>query len=115
MNKEKNPRQEKPKCSAFEAQASMLDAVILFFFFKVRLFILFYFFEKRENICRSLVQILSINEWLKIKSTNFSSKEPVFQSILSFNHKTLLEYQETDLSPKSKSQNQTKKNISLLT
>jgi hypothetical protein len=29
----------------------------------------------------------------------FSSKEPVFQSILSFNHKTLLEYQETDLSP----------------
>jgi hypothetical protein len=33
MNKEKNPRQEKPKCSAFEAQASMLDAVILFYFF----------------------------------------------------------------------------------
>jgi hypothetical protein len=59
----------------------------------------FIFFEKRENICRSLVQILAINEWLKIKSTNFSSKEPVFQSILSFNHKTLLEYQETDLSP----------------
>jgi hypothetical protein len=81
----------------------------------VRLFILFYFFEKRENICRSLVQILAINEWLKIKSTNFSSKKPVSQSILSFNHKTLLEYQETDLSPKSKSQNQTKKNISLLT
>jgi hypothetical protein len=50
MNKEKNPRQEKPKCSAFEAQASMLDAVILFFFFKVRLFILFYFFLKRERI-----------------------------------------------------------------
>jgi len=79
---------------AFEAQASMLDAVILFFFFKVRMFILFYcFFKKRENICRSLVQILAINEWLKIKSSNFSSKK------IYFNHKTLLEYQETDLSP----------------